>query len=72
MKKIVLVLSLLVIPNISQANSKSVNCNTALNKLKPSCNILGDTFKKLKTFSAEDQTITDTYKNITKKKSDNR
>ena len=68
MKKIILVLSLLLIPNISQAETKSAKCNTVLNKLKPSCNMLGGAFKKLKKFSAENQTITDTYKNVTKKK----
>jgi hypothetical protein len=63
-----MIISLIFLANFAQADTK-VNCQSALAKLKPSCNVVGDALKKMKKFSAENQTLGDTYKNIKNKKS---
>ena len=66
MKTILLIISLIFITNFAQAETKK-NCESALSKLKPSCNPVGTVLNKMKKFSAENQTLGDTYKNIKKK-----
>ena len=67
MKTILLIISLIFITNFAQAETKKKNCESALSKLKPSCNPVGSALDKMKKFSAENQTLGDTYKNIKKK-----
>lgn len=55
MLKIILILVAFVFAKPLYADD--TKCNTALSKLKPSCNALGAGVKKLKKFSSENQTI---------------
>ena len=56
---------MLTFNNVSLAEDDK--CQTALQKLKPSCNIIGKGAKKLKQLSEENKTINQTYENIKKK-----
>ena len=51
--------------NISYSNQPK--CETALQKLKPSCNFIGEGAKKLKEISEENKTIDETYKKVKEK-----
>ena len=65
MKKIYLILIMFSFNSMS-VNAEEIKCNTALNKLKPACNI-GKAFDKLKDFSKKHQTINQSV-NSNKKK----
>ena len=48
---------LLVFIFLFYTNSHAEECLTTIQKLKPSCNIVGESFKKLKKFSQKHKTI---------------
>jgi hypothetical protein len=56
MKKILIITSM-VMTFIFSPSYASNECESALSKLKPSCNILGTGIKKMKEFSSKNQTI---------------
>ena len=66
MKKILLILTIMLVPNF--AFSQDENCDKMINKLKPSCNFLGKGVNKMKEFSKNNQTIDQTLNNAKKKK----
>jgi len=55
MMKIINLLLVFVFLNLSNANA--TECLTALQKLKPSCNVIGKSYQKLKVFSKKHKTI---------------
>ena len=63
MKRLIIILIIILIPNLSFANTESNNCE-GLNKLKPSCNFVGLGMDKLKNFSKKNQTIDQSIKNV--------
>ena len=60
MKFILLILIFLIPHNITFANK---NCEKMLQKLKPSCNMIGKGAKKLKVISENNKTINQTLEN---------
>ena len=65
MKKILTIFFIIILNNISYSNQPK--CETALQKLKPSCNFIGEGAKKLKKISEENKTIDKTYKKVKEK-----
>ena len=64
MKKIFFIILFFSTTTILFAEEKKVKCNTALTKLKPSCNLIGNGVNKLKEFSAKNKTIDRSLRNI--------
>ena len=64
MKKIFFIILFFSTTTILFAEEKKVKCNTALSKLKPSCNLIGNGVNKLKEFSAKNKTIDQSLRNI--------
>ena len=56
MKKLLVIITALAISTFSLTHAAD-ECESALAKLKPSCNILGTGVKKMKEFSSKNQTI---------------
>ena len=67
MKKIIFALIITLIPAFSFANPELKNCETALQKLKPSCNIIGTGMEKLRNFSEKNKTLDQSFKNVKEK-----
>ena len=65
MKKILTIFFIISLNNISYSNQPK--CETALQKLKPSCNFIGTGAKKLKELSEKNKTIDQTYNTIKEK-----
>lgn len=63
MKTIFTTIIILFFSSYSIINAEENNCTSALQKLKPSCNLLGKGAKKLKNFSDNNKTIGQTLKN---------
>jgi hypothetical protein len=63
MKTIYITIILLFFSSFSGINAEENNCKSALQKLKPSCNFLGKSAKKLKNYSENNKTIGQTLKN---------
>ena len=63
MVNIYITIILLFFSGYSVINAEENNCKSALQKLKPGCNILGKSAKKLKNFSENNKTIGQTLKN---------
>ena len=57
MKKIIIILGVLLLPALTIAEEKKVNCSTTLSKLKPECNFIGSGVKTLKQFSGKHKTV---------------
>ena len=55
MKKILTIFFIISLNNISYSNQPK--CETALQKLKPSCNFIGSSVENMKEFSKKNQTI---------------
>ena len=67
MKKILITLFIICFSNNLYADVKNENkCKSTIQKLKPSCNIIGSTMEKMKKFSKEHKTIYQTYRKIKK------
>ncbi len=62
MKKIIIVFTIIAIPNLVFAATES-KCE-GLNKLKLDCNIIGSGMKKLRNFSEKNQTLDQSLKNV--------
>ena len=56
MNKIILIVIIIFYP-INILAEEKVGCNTALEKIKPECNVIGSGIKKLKEFSSKNKTI---------------
>ena len=65
MMRTILFFLLLTFNNVLFAENNK--CETAIQKLKPSCNIIGKGVNKLKEFSKNNQTIDQSFKNIREK-----
>ena len=65
MKKILIIFFIINFNNVSYSSENK--CETALQKLKPSCNFIGKGAKKLKEISEENKTIDQTYNKIKEK-----
>ena len=63
MKKILTIFFIISLNNISYSNQPK--CETALQKLKPSCNFIGEGAKKLKEISEENKTIDEKIEAVT-------
>tara|TARA_A100001015_G_C15015530_1_gene725301 strand:+ start:257 stop:463 length:207 start_codon:yes stop_codon:yes gene_type:complete len=68
MKKIILISIFTLFSTIVLSQENKTKCETALQKLKPSCNFIGDGMNKMKSFSKKNKTIDQTFNNIIKKK----
>ena len=66
-KKILCIITLSLLVNFP-IKANEPKCDTALSKLKPSCNFIGKGKDKLKAFSEKNKTIGNTIKNIKEKK----
>lgn len=64
MKKYLYIILISSISTIISAEEKKPNCDTALSKLKPSCNIIGTGVTKLKEFSSKNRTLDQSLRNI--------
>ena len=65
MKKILITLFIICFSNNLYADVKNENkCKSAIQKLKPSCNIIGSTMEKMKKFSKEHKTIDQKHRNL--------
>ena len=60
MKKLIIIIGILIMPSLTYAEEKKVNCESKLAKLKPSCNFIGTGVKGLKKFSSKHKTIGET------------
>ena len=63
MKKIFYIF-IAIIFNYSSVNANEVNCDTALSKLKPKCNLIGKGMDKMKKFSKDNRTLNQSVENI--------
>ena len=57
MKKIILLITIILSPAMLNAQENKPNCETTIQKLKPSCNTIGTGFNKLKKFSERHKTV---------------
>ncbi len=55
--KYLIFLTMLFTSSIVYSNEKKNNCESALAKLKPSCNFIGSSVENMKEFSKKNQTI---------------
>ena len=60
-------LILLTILTTNHSFSKEINCETAIQKLNPKCNLVGKGLDKMKEFSKKNKTLDQSYKNIKEK-----
>lgn len=63
MKKILLSLIILIF-YYSSASTGEINCVSKLNLLKPECNFIGKSMKKIKNFSEKNKTLDQSYGNL--------
>jgi hypothetical protein len=63
MKKIIFSVLVLIFCS-THLLAKDVKCDSQLSKLKPACNFIGKSAKKLKMISENNKTIDQSYKNI--------
>lgn len=63
MKTLITSILLIFLSNYTILNAKEKNCQSVLQKLKPSCNVLGKGAKKLKMISENNKTVSQTLKN---------
>ena len=68
MKIIFIILFIILVNNSLYADANNENkCKSVIQKLKPSCNVIGSTMAKMKEFSKEHKTIDQTYRKIKNK-----
>jgi len=66
--KYILITIIYLTMTISSYSSEKEKCITAFSILKPNCNIIGKSVKKLKNFSSKNKTIGQSIENFKKKK----
>ena len=64
MKKKILYISIALFLSSYAVSAEEINCETALKRLNPKCNFIGKGMKKMKTFSAKNRTLDQSYDNI--------
>ena len=62
--KIILKLFIIMVFSINLLSANEINCETALQKLKPKCNLIGKGMNKMRDFSKKNKTLDQSIGNV--------